>query len=159
MKYFEDFQVGDVEHVGKHELGRAEAIAFAAAYDPQPFHLDDAAAAANPIFGRLSASGWHTALIAMRLVAEHSRRTGARAVGSPGLDELRWLKPVYPGDVLRVETEVIAKSTSRTRPGIGFVKVRTVVFNQNGDPVLRQVATTMQPRRPEAAERSGGNAN
>jgi acyl dehydratase len=144
---FEDYEIGQVERFGRYEVTREEVLAFAAAYDPQPFHLDDDAAAANPIFGRLSASGWHTAAMAMRMQVDHNRDTDRSSMGSPGLDELHWLKPVYPGDTLRVESEVIGKSEPRSRPEIGFVKFRTTVFNQHGEPVMRQVATIIQAKR------------
>lgn len=148
MLYYEDFEIGHVDRFGHHQVTREEVLAFAAAYDPQPFHLDDEAAATNPIFGRLSASGWHTAAITMRMTIDHSRRSGGFSLAASGLDELRWLKPVYPGDTLSAEMEVIAKSEPRSRPEIGYVKFRTTVFNQDGDPVMNQVANTIQPKRP-----------
>ena len=147
-KYFEDYAVGDVERFGNYAVTRDEVIAFAAAYDPQPFHLDDAAAAANPIFGRLSASGWHTAAMVMRMLVDEGQKTGHFSLGSPGIDEMRWVKPVYPGDTLRVETEVLAKSEPKSRPDIGFLKVKVTVFNQHDEVVMRQVANNIQPRRP-----------
>ncbi len=145
-RYFEDFEIGQIERFGHYEVTREEVIAFATAYDPQPFHLDDAAAATNPIVGRLAASGWHTASMAMRMLVDEGKKKGG-SMGSPGLDELRWLKPVYPGDTLDMEVEVIDKSEPRSRADIGFVKSRTTVFNQHGEPVMRQVASTMHPRR------------
>jgi acyl dehydratase len=143
---FEDYEIGQVERFGHYEVTREEVIAFAKAYDPQPFHLDDAAAAESPIFGRLAASGWHTAAMAMRMNVDHGQKKGAFSMGSPGLDELRWLKPVYPGDVLSMEVEVIGKSEPKSRPDIGFVKFRTTVFNQHGEPVMLQIANNIQPR-------------
>ena len=146
--YFEDYQVGDRKRFGAYQVTREEVIDFASRYDPQPFHLDDAAAAANPIFGRLSASGWHTGAMVMRMMVDEGQKTGQFSIGSPGLDEMRWLKPVYPGDTLSVETEVIEKSAPKSRPDIGFVKFRITCFNQDDEPVMRQIASNIQPRRP-----------
>ena len=147
--YFEDYEVGQIERFGRYEVTREEVIEFASKYDPQPFHLDDEAAAANPVFGRLAASGWHTAGMAMRMTIDEANKRGGFGMGSPGLDELRWLKPVYPGDTLSLEIEVLAKSEPRSRPEIGFVKLCTTVFNQHGEPVMRQVANTIHPKRSE----------
>ncbi len=95
MIWLEDVAVGDVTRFGEYRVTRDEVIAFAERYDPQPFHLSDEAAAATH-FGRLSASGWHTASMAMAMIVEHFRDTGFQSIGSPGVDELRWTKPVYP---------------------------------------------------------------
>ncbi|SNS89041.1 Acyl dehydratase [Sphingomonas laterariae] len=148
--FFEDYEIGQVRRFGAYPVTRDEVIDFASRYDPQPFHLDDAAAAANPIFGRLSASGWHTAAMVMRMMVDEGQRTGSFSMGSPGLDEMRWLKPVYPGDTLSVETEVIDKSAPKSRPEIGFVKFRITCFNQHGEQVMRQIASNIQPRRAAA---------
>lgn len=146
--YFEDYEIGSIERFGHYAVTREEVLEFAGKYDPQPFHLDDAAAAANPVFGRLAASGWHTASMAMRMLVDHSAEQGHLSMGSPGLDEMRWLKPVYPGDTLSMEVEVIGKSAPRSRPTIGFIKFRTIVYNQRGEAVMRQIASNIQPRRP-----------
>ena len=145
--YLEDFHVGQVERFGRYAVTRAEVLEFAGRYDPQPFHLDDAAAAANPIFGRLSASGWHTAAMMMRMLVDHNQSQDRQTLGSPGIDELRWLKPVYPGDTLRVESEVIEVRASRSRPEMGMVKALMTVLNQHDEPVMTQIATTFQPVR------------
>jgi len=100
MRWFEDYQVGQVERFGAYQVTREEVIEFASRFDPQPFHLDDAAAAANPIFGKLAASGWHTCAMVMRMLVDHQLKDGHMSLGSPGVDEIRWLKPVYPGDTL-----------------------------------------------------------
>lgn len=100
MKTFEDFEIGDTQHFGHYTVNRSEVLEFASKYDPQPFHLDDDAAAANPIFGKLAASGWRTAAIAMRMLVDHDKATKGGSMGSPGLEELSWLRPVYPGDTL-----------------------------------------------------------
>jgi acyl dehydratase len=146
--YLDEFAVGQTARFGAYEVTREEVLRFAAAYDPQPFHLDDAAAAANPIFGRLSASGWHTAAMAMRMLVDHNKATGAStSMGSPGVDELRWLRPVYPGDRLRVEMEVIEVKPSRSRPDLGSVRMRMSVFNQYEDKVMTQIAINLVPQR------------
>ena len=147
MLYYEDIEVGVVRRFGSKEVVREEVIDFASQYDPQPFHLDDAAAA-QTYFGRLSASGWHTAAMVMRMLVDEGQKTGHFSLGSPGIDEMRWVKPVYPGDTLRVETEVLAKSEPKSRPDIGFLKVKVTVFNQHDEVVMRQVANNIQPRRP-----------
>ena len=100
MQYFEDIVVGAKASFGSYEVTREEVIDFARRYDPQPFHLSDEAAAETH-FGRLSASGWHTCAMAMSMIVENLRNNKQAGLGSPGVDELRWLKPVYPGDTLR----------------------------------------------------------
>ena len=101
MQYFEDLEVGTKASFGHYEVTREEVIDFASRYDPQPFHLDDEAAT-QTYFGRLSASGWHTCAMTMRMMVEHFSSQEAASLGSPGIDELRWIKPVYPGDTLSV---------------------------------------------------------
>ncbi len=147
MKYFEDFEAGLVERYGSYRVTREEVVAFATRYDPQPFHLDDAAAAATH-FGRLAASGWHTCSMAMRLMVDHFQEIGLQSLGSPGVDELRWLKPVYPDDTLRVQAEWLELRASRSRPELGFARVRTTVYNQHGEAVTHFTGTQMLARRP-----------
>ena len=108
MQNFEDIEIGVVHRFGRYEVTREEVMEFAAKYDPQPFHLDDEAAAATH-FGRLSASGWHTCAMTMAMIVANLKEHRQAGLGSPGVDELRWLKPVYPGDVLRCESETIEK--------------------------------------------------
>ena len=146
--WFEDFPIGRVDRFGSVLVSREEVMDFAARYDPQPFHLDDAAAAASPIFGRLAASGWHTAAMAMRMTVDRWHEIGFASLGGAGLDELSWLKPVYPGDTLRLEAEVIGATTPRSRPEMGFLKVCTLAFNQRDEPVMRQIANLIVRRRP-----------
>ncbi len=146
MRWFEDYEIGRIERFGAYPVTRDEVIAFAEKFDPQPFHLDDAAAAANPIFGRLAASGWHSCAMVMRLLTDHWTQDGHFSLAGTGVDELRWLKPVYPGDVLSVEAEVLGKHPSSTRP-IGFVDYRLAVFNHLGDTVMTMKVTNIQPRR------------
>lgn len=130
LVYFEDLVAGQTASFGRYEVTREEVIRFAAMYDPQPFHLSDEAAAQTH-FGRLSASGWHTCAMVMRMLVDNITDRRQAGLGSPGLDELRWLRPVYPGDVLRVETELISKRQSRSRPEMGSFQSRVRVFNQD----------------------------
>ena len=146
LVYFEDLEVGTSAAFGRYEVTRAEVIAFATAYDPQPFHLDDDAAAATH-FGRLSASGWHTCAMVMRMLVDNMAAYRQAGLGSPGLDELRWLKPVYPGDSLRVETEVLDKTPSRSRPEMGSFRSAAHVFNQDNVMVMRMVSIGLIRRR------------
>ncbi|WP_230481996.1 MaoC family dehydratase [Sphingomonas sp. Leaf21] len=142
MIWLEDVAVGDVARFGHYRVERDEVVAFARRYDPQPFHLSDEAAAATH-FGRLSASGWHTASMAMAMIVAHFRETGFQSLGSPGVDELRWMKPVFPGDTLHCETEVLETRASASRPEMGFVISRWTVFNQDDEPVMRMRPTVM----------------
>jgi acyl dehydratase len=133
--YFEDLEIGTKASFGRYEVTREEVLEFARKYDPQPFHLSDEAAAQTH-FGRISASGWHTCAMTMAmLVANLSDRKQA-GLGSPGQDELRWHKPVYPGDVLRVETELLEKTRSRSRPEMGSMKSKIRVYNQDDQLVM-----------------------
>ncbi len=138
MQYFEDMEVGTKSSFGHYEVTREEVLEFASKYDPQPFHLDDEAAA-QTFFGRLSASGWHTCAMTMRMIVDQFRHEKTASIGSPGIDELRWLKPVYPGDTLRMETELIEKRQSKSKPNMGFTKSRQTVFNQHDEPVLTMI--------------------
>lgn len=139
MQYYEDIEVGRKSGFGSYRVTREEVIAFAGKYDPQPFHLDDAAAAATH-FGRLSASGWHTCAMVMSMVVEDLKHHRQAGLGSPGVDELRWIKPVYPGDTLRCEGEVIDKRRSTSRPEMGIVRRKTTVFNQDDAVVMTFIA-------------------
>lgn len=138
MQYFEDYIVGTKSRFGRYEVTREEVIEFASKYDPQPFHLSDEAAA-KTYFGRLSASGWHTCAMLMRMLVENMKDQKTASLGSPGLESLQWKKPVYPGDVLRVETELFEKRRSKSRPEMGITKNRVQVFNQHDDLVLESV--------------------
>ena len=147
MKYLEDIEVGARSSFGSYEVTRDEVVEFASKYDPQPFHLSDEAAA-ETYFGRLSASGWHTCAMLMRMLVEHMRTEQQAGLGSPGIDELRWLKPVYPGDTLRAESEVLDKTPSRSRPDMGSYRGRTTVFNQHDEPVMKLTSIGLISRRP-----------
>ncbi len=130
LTYFEDLEVGTVARFGNYPVTREEVIDFASSYDPQPFHLDDAAAAQTH-FGRLSASGWHTCAMTMRMLVDNITERRQAGLGSPGLDELRWLRPVFPGDTLRVETELLGKKQSQSRPEMGSFQSQVRVYNQD----------------------------
>ena len=148
MQYFEDIVVGHTARFGHYEVTREEVTAFAAKYDPQPFHLSDEAAA-ETYFGRLSASGWHTCAMTMAMVVENLKAHQQAGLGSPGIDELRWLKPVYPGDTLRCESEILETRRSKSRPEMGSYRSRMTVFNQHDEPVLRFVTIALIRTRPE----------
>ena len=150
MQYFEDLEVGARQSFGSYQVTREEVIDFASRYDPQPFHLSDEAAAATH-FGRLSASGWHTCAMVMAMLVDNLKRNRQAGLGSPGIDELRWLKPVYPGDTLRCETEVIEKRRSASRPEMGIFKSRLTVFNQDDVAVMSMISNGLIATRPTAA--------
>lgn len=130
LVYFEDLELGVKAAFGRYEVTREEVIEFARKYDPQPFHLSDEAAAQTH-FGRISASGWHTCAMVMRMLVDNITERKQAGLGSPGLDELRWRKPVYPGDVLRVESEILSKKLSQSRPEMGSFQSSVQVFNQD----------------------------
>ena len=152
MRYFEDLVVGTKASFGRREVTREEVIEFAGKYDPQAFHLDDEAAAKTH-FGRLSASGWHTCAMAMAMTVENARTDRMAGLGSPGIDELKWLRPVYPGDVLRCETELIDKRASQSRPEMGIIKSRMTVFNQDDVAVMSMVSNGLVATRAGAGGR------
>ncbi|USU04656.1 MaoC family dehydratase [Sphingomonadaceae bacterium OTU29THOMA1] len=147
MQYFEDIEVGTRASFGDYPVTRDEVVAFAGKYDPQPFHLSDEAAAKTH-FGRLSASGWHTCAMTMAMLVEHLKANAQAGLGSPGIDELRWLKPVYPGDRLRCESEVLEKRRSASRPEMGIFKSRMSVFNQDDIVVMTFVSNGLVETRP-----------
>lgn len=149
MLYYEDIEVGVVRRFGNKQVIREEVLDFASKYDPQPFHLDDAAAAAT-YFGRLSASGWHTGAMAMRMMVDNMAGAEQAGLGSPGVDELRWIKPVYPGDTLRCESEVLDKRRSESRREMGIFKSKLTVFNQHDEPVMTMRSTGLIRVRDEA---------
>ena len=136
MQYLEDMLEGERSILGPIEVVREDALDFARKYDPQPFHLDDAAAAAHPFFKKLSISGWQTCAYAMRLMVDDLQARGAQSLGSPGIDNIRWLKPVYPGDRLMLECETLEVRRSHSKPHMGSVRRRWVFINQDGAPVM-----------------------
>ena len=138
MLYWEDYEVGQKSTFGSYQVTREEIIEFASKYDPQPFHLSDEGAAGTH-FGKLAASGWHTGAMCMAMLVKNMENVEAASLGSPGLDQLLWKKPVHAGDTLRVETDLIEKRRSKSRPEIGITKSRIKVFNQNDEVVMESV--------------------
>jgi acyl dehydratase len=147
MKYFDDIEVGDEAVMGHYDVTREEVLEFARKYDPQPFHLSDEAAAKTH-FGRLAASGWHTCAMTMAVIARRVVDDEQAGLGSPGVDELRWLKPVYPGDRLTVRGLIVEKTPSRSKPHIGVIRTKTTVSNQDGVDVMSFTSIVMMQRRP-----------
>ncbi len=144
--YFEDLVVGQTFRTGDVTVEPGAIKAFAAEFDPQPFHLDEDAARAS-LFGGLVASGWHTAALSMRLLVGGELRVVGGLIGL-GVEELRWPRPVHPGDVLRVESEVLGLRPSKSQPDRGIVRVRNTTLNQDDQPVMVQFVNMIVPRRP-----------
>ena len=145
-KYLEDLKVGDRFGSGTIEVTEESIIAFARAFDPQPFHLDEKAAAES-IFKGLAASGWHTGAMSMKLFVTGELKLAGGSVGL-GVDELRWPQAVRPGDVLRLETEILDVRASRSKPDRGIIRIRNVTANQRGEVVQTFMAFVMVQRRP-----------
>ncbi|MGE4340043.1 MAG: MaoC family dehydratase [Pigmentiphaga sp.] len=141
QRYFEDYEPGAVFEFGPIEMEQDELLAFARRFDPQSIHIDPDAAVTGP-FGGLIASGWHTVGLLMRLYVEHYL-TAVASLASPGLDELRWTRPVRPGDQLRLRVTVLEKRRSRTKPDRGIVRSRMEGFNQNDEVVVSMDAMNM----------------
>jgi acyl dehydratase len=139
MLYFEDIEIGKKSSFGRYEVTMEEVLEFANKYDPQAFHLDNEAAAKTH-FGRISASGWHTCAMTMRMLVENMLANKQAGLGSPGVDEIRWLKPVYPGDTLRIESEILSKRQSQSKPEMGSIRGQTTVLNQNDEVVMTLVS-------------------
>jgi acyl dehydratase len=147
--YWEDLQPGQVLDLGSISPSREEIIAFATQFDPQPFHLNEEAAKAS-VFGGLCASGWHTCSMAMRLMVTNFLQTAA-SLGSPGLENVKWMKPVFPGDTLRLQHHILESRPMRSRPEVGLVRTQWEMFNQHGDQVLHMEGWGMFRRRTPAA--------
>jgi len=152
-RYLEDYAAGQKFGSGRITVGAAKIKAFAAEFDPQPFHLDEAAAEGT-IFRGLAASGWHTAALTMRLLVEGELKPVGGIIGM-GFEEFRWPKPVRPGDELRVESEVLEVRPSKSRADQGLIKVRTTTLNQRGETVQINVGTLLVPRRPTEIANQG----
>lgn len=144
--YWEDFAPGTVREFGGHTLTRDEIVRFAGEFDPQPFHLDEEAGRAS-LFGGLAASGWHTCALMMRMMCDAYLLDSA-SLGSPGLDAIRWLKPVRVGDTLSVRMEILEARPMNSRPTVGLVRARWTVLNQRGEAVLTTEGSNMFQRRP-----------
>jgi acyl dehydratase len=148
LQFWEDFPVGDVRDFGGLPVTREAMLEFARQFDPQPFHVDEDAARES-LFGGLCASGWHTAAMAMRMMCDGYLLDSA-SLGSPGIDQLRWLRPVFPGDTLRVRMTVLAARPMASRPTVGLVQTRWDVRNQRDEPVMTMEGWGMFRRRPAA---------
>ncbi len=140
---FEDFPVGQVREFGSRQVSKEELLAFAAAFDPQPFHLDEET---SSLIGGLSASGWHTCAMVMRMMCD-GYLLDSTSQGSPGIDKLRWLRPVRAGDTLRVRMTVLEARPSQSRPQIGLLRSAWEVFNQHDLPVMSMEGWGMFGRR------------
>jgi len=149
-KYLEDFEVGETLELGSCHVTREEILEFARRYDPQPFHVDEAAARQS-IYGGLIASGWHTTAMVMRLLVDSM--TGAASMGSPGTDEIRWLKPVRPGDRLTARAVILDVVPSRSKPDRGHMRALYEVFNQKGENVMTMISRGIYARRPATDHR------
>ncbi len=146
--YWEDFPVGHRMAFGAMPVTREAIVDFARQFDPQPFHVDEQAGA-DSLFGALCASGWHTCAMAMRMLCD-GYLLDAASLGSPGMENLRWLKPVYPGDTLSVRLEVLQARPMASRPEVGLTRMQWEVLNQHGEPVLAMEGWGMFRRRPAA---------
>jgi len=143
--YWEDFKVGETHQIGEKRVDKDEIIAFAKQFDPQPFHVDEAAAKVS-LYGGLIASGWHTVALVMRMMCD-SYILDSASLGSPGIDNLKWLKPVRPGDTIRAQRTTLEVRASASRPEMGLVKTRWEVFNQNAEQVMTMEGYGMFRRR------------
>jgi acyl dehydratase len=151
-EYLEDFELGETLELGSFHVTREEILEFARRYDPQPFHVDEAAARQS-IYGGLIASGWHTTAMLMRLLVDGM--AGVNGMGSPGTDEIRWLKPVRPGDTLTARAVILDVVPSRSKPDRGHMRAAYQVFNQKGEKVMTMISRGIYARRPE----SGGTVS
>jgi len=134
MIYFEDFKVGETVEMGRRLVDKDEVVAFAKDFDPQPFHVDEEAARKS-FFGGLIASGWHTVAMVMRMMCD-SYLLDSASLGSPGVDNVKWLKPVRPGDTIRAMRTVLEARASKSKPEVGIVKSRWEVYNQDDELVM-----------------------
>jgi acyl dehydratase len=148
LRYFDDYVPGTTHDCGSVSVSQAEIISFATQFDPQPFHVDPEAAARGP-YGGLIASGWHTAALVMRQLVDHYLPAEA-SLGSPGMDEIRWLGPVRPGDTLRVRATVLEARRSQSKPDRGIMKTVIEAVNQDGQTVMRAIGTNFLLVRPDA---------
>jgi len=146
VRYFEDFKPGDVIELGSRTISKERILAFAREFDPQPFHTDEEAAKRS-IYGGLLASGWHTGSLLMRILNDGLLKDTA-SLGSPGVDELRWLKPVRPGDVLSARMTVLESIPSRSKPDRGLIRSLMELRNQHGEVVLTVRGLSLLGRRP-----------
>jgi acyl dehydratase len=154
--YLEDLEIGEVSTFGRYEVSEDEILSFAREFDVQPFHIDPEAAG-NSIYGGLIASGWHTGAMMMRmLVDRRDRGPRAAVLASPGFDDMQWFKPVRPGDVLSIRSELIEVTPSRSKPDRGSIKVRIEVLDQTEQVVMRVISLAVVARRPADANPRDG---
>jgi acyl dehydratase len=153
IRYLEDFVPGETFGSGRVRVDPARIKSFAAEFDPQPFHLSEDTAR-DTFFKGLAASGWHTAAMTMRLLVDGELKPAGGVIGA-GFDEMRWPRPVRPGDELRVESEVLEVRPSKSRPEQGVIKVRTTTLNQDGEPVQVFVGNLIVLRRPASQRQEG----
>jgi acyl dehydratase len=146
MRYFEDFQVGDVFELGTTSVTEEEIITFARQFDPQPFHIDPDRARES-VFGGIIASGWHTASLFMRLLVDNFLQETV-SLGSPGVDEVRWLQPLRPGDTLRARFTILEARASKSRADMGILRSQSELFNQRDEPVMTVIGVHLIGRRP-----------
>ncbi len=135
MRYFEDFEIGETIEIGSKKVTKEEIITFARAFDPQPFHISEAKAN-DSIFGGLVASGWHTCAVFMRLYVDNFLAKTI-SLGSPGVDNIRWLKPVFPNDTISGRIIILETKPSPNRPNVGILKIKSEMLNQSGEVVMR----------------------
>jgi acyl dehydratase len=147
MQYFEDLEIGAETYFGSYDVTRDEVLEFARKYDPQPFHLSDEEAAKTH-FGRIAASGWHTCAMTMAVIARHVVKHEQAGLGSPGIDELRWKRPVYPGDTLHVRSIIVDKTPSRSKPERGSFRSEMTVTNQDDQAVMTFTSIVLIRKRP-----------
>jgi len=143
--HWEDYEVGSVREYGSVTVSREEIVAFARQFDPQPFHVDEEAARLSP-FGGLVASGWHTCALAMRMFCDGELGRSA-AAGSPGVEKVRWVRPVRPGDTLRLRITLLEKRPMRSKPHLGLLRNAWEVVNQAGERVMEMEGWGMVRRR------------
>lgn len=149
--YWDDVTVGETVPFGRYVASRDEIIAFAQAFDPQPFHLDEEAAKGS-LIGRLCASGWHSCAMLMRMLADDVLANAA-ALGSPGIEEVKWLKPVFPDDELTARYTCTSKRLLKSRPGVGLCQILFEMMNQQGEVVMTwNAAQLLRVRTPENAQ-------
>jgi acyl dehydratase len=149
MRYFDDFKVGDSHDCGSKTVSKEEIIAFAKEFDPQAFHIDEKKAERSP-YGGVIASGWHTCSICMRLAVDGVLNATA-SMGSPGVENLRWVKPLRPGDTVEATVSVLEMTPSSSRPDRGRMKVKFELTNPAGEVIMDMIATVIVGRRPAAA--------
>ena len=147
MRYFEDFEVGEIIEIGSKKVTQAEIVTFAEAFDPQPFHTSEVKAR-DSIFGGLIASGWHTCGIFMRLYVDNFL-TKTISLGSPGVDHIRWLKPVFPNDTISGRITILETKPSPNRPEVGIIKIKCEMLNQSAEVVMQLEGTGLFGKKPQ----------